>query len=157
MSDQNPQSPLLWLYLIYTQDQDITEDSDGGDGPYSTTTSRQYSYTFDGVFRTQPFHHYDYFDISVDKKTHESSKVYAVIVRYSDGDTFNHNSGKATIPAICGSWETANIIKKSIEDDTYLKGQDMYLEWTGYFNSLQYVEVEEFDVQDQLEKDTVLR
>lgn len=157
MSEQNSQSPLFWLYLAYTQDMDTEEDWDGGDGPYSTTTTRRYSYIFHGVVRTQPFRHHDYFDISVDKKTHESSKVYAVIVHYSDGDTFNHNSGKVTIPAICSSWETANIIKKSIEDDTYLKGQDMYLEWTGYFNSLQYVEVEEFDVQDQLEKDTVLR
>lgn len=70
--------------------------------------------------------------------------VWAVVVRYSTGSTFGHETGKGTVPAICDSEKKALAIQKMIEENKW----NNYAPWVGYFETLESVHVEECVIRE---------
>lgn len=67
------------------------------------------------------------------------TQVYAVIARYSDGNTFGSSYGHVWVGGVYGSYERA--AEKVKELEACDKG-DYSVPWTGYFNSLESLGVE---------------
>lgn len=70
-------------------------------------------------------------------------KVYLVVVRYTDGDTFGTTRGNWYIESACKTEEEALKIGESIEDGSY-KG---YKPWEGFFSGFESVEVIEMEIR----------
>lgn len=102
-------------------------------------------------------------------------EVYAVVVRYSDGSTFGRSTGHGSIQAVLGTAKEAEALAAAIVPDVrpnnngyygyrgitwescrealaaatgHKIGKDFYLCWTGYFSSLEDVEVHRLFVRD---------
>lgn len=83
-------------------------------------------------------------------------KIFVVIVRYGDGDTFGHTCGNWHVEGGYSTLEKAKTIKTSIENDEYGKSGKkeehyQYLPWKGYFASLETVEIHSFPLRDTVE------
>lgn len=129
----------------------VADDPGEDDGPYSGYRQVHRNVTVVGVGKTKDSfkstgYNSDYESVLVDDATFNSEKVWLVCVTYSDGDTFSNTSGLLNIPHICSQPEHAKIIADSIRRGTYMADLDMYLPWTGYFTSLENVEVLEKSV-----------
>jgi hypothetical protein len=70
------------------------------------------------------------------------NKAFLVIVRYTDGGTFGCTHGYWTLRGVFKTRGEAEGMAKSIRDESYeeVPGQQ-YLAWTGYFASLEDVEI----------------
>ena len=66
-------------------------------------------------------------------------KVYVVVARYGDGDTFSHSNGNIHIGGVFGTYDAA---KREIEALKSKEKGDYSVPWNGYFNSLDTLEVE---------------
>lgn len=83
----------------------------------------------------------------------ENGIVYAVIARYSTGDTFGHDAGRVQVMDVFDNNEDAAALTEALECserdksqsvvDFELKhgGRDYYLPWVGYFERLENVDV----------------
>lgn len=89
---------------------------------------------------------YRHHKIEFDPKGYDS--LYAVIVRYTTGDTFGSTYGAWEVASLVLTRKEAEKIKKDIEKETgdydpNLKG---YHPWNGYFESLEGVGIHKLDI-----------
>ena len=81
-------------------------------------------------------------------KVQAGDTLYVIVVRYSDGDTFGQSTGNYHFELATKDANKAVEVKNAIVAGTYKRErpEDVdhwydYLEWTGYFNSLEDVEL----------------
>lgn len=91
----------------------------------------------------------DTFDVA----PNEHGLVYAVIARYSSGDTFGRDDGRVAVMDVFDNNEDAAALTEALEDSVRDKsqavvdfelnhnGRDYYLPWVGYFEHLENVDV----------------
>lgn len=80
--------------------------------------------------------------------------LFIVVVRYSDGDTFGHSTGNFDFVQIVKTAEQAVKLRGFIAANKYKKymclgkGQrrEVHLSWTGYFNSLESIEIHKLEL-----------
>jgi hypothetical protein len=128
------------LYYTYRENRYIVEDTLGKDGPYSGYRETSCDWELLAVMRTpprDPYHSYLEFEGEL------SDRVFCVVARYSDGDTFSTTTGLGTVAAMVGTRGEAEEIKEQIEKGTW----EGYSCWGGYFNSLEGVTVERQEVE----------
>lgn len=140
------------LYLTYKENvtggERLTEEQFSDREPAYTKV------TFLGLFREPPksktfFPDPSVKEIEVSEDTGKASMVYLVIVRYRDGDTFGTSHGNWEVFRATEIEKEALSIKTDIESGAMEKRAEKegrYLPWTGYFNSLEGVEVHAFRV-----------
>lgn len=95
------------------------------------------------------WHGNDTFDV----EPNEYGVVYAVIARYSTGDTFGHDAGRVQVMDVFDNNEDAAALTEALEQSERDKSQDVvdfelkhgerdyYLPWLGYFERLENVDV----------------
>jgi len=90
----------------------------------------------------------DYRHYEVEFDPMEYKEVYAVIVRYTTGDTFGTTHGAWEAAKIVTNKQDAEKIKKDIEKETgdYDSKKKGYHAWKGYFESLESVVIHKLDV-----------
>jgi hypothetical protein len=88
-----------------------------------------------------------------DVEPNEHGFVYAVIARYSTGDTFGHDDGRVQVMDVFDNNEAAAALTVALEcserdkDQTVVDfelkhgGREYYLPWVGYFEHLENVDV----------------
>lgn len=158
------------LYIRYE------ETSTGGDRlscePYSDREPEYRTFEILGAYRNGEA------DIGTDEFTvnfdlTKVSRVFAVVVRYSTGDTFGHSYGHHYFEGIYKSEDEAIKIAESIKaydryNDKNRKDKSeywqykelkklsskpcdyVYLPWAGYFERLEDVELHELSLQDEI-------
>ena len=86
--------------------------------------------------------------------------VYVVSVIYETGDSFGYSTGNITITGVFNNIKDANTVKSYIEEqnkeEKYSYSKEVYLDsvgnykffspWTGFFETLEYVNVDAFVV-----------
>ena len=82
-----------------------------------------------------PYH--DEVEVDFIPEEHVGKEVYAIVARYSDGDTFSRTNGLGYPVAVGLTSEEADGILEAVKQDTY-KG---YKPWKGYFSRLETVEI----------------
>lgn len=71
--------------------------------------------------------------------------LYGIVITYSSGDTFGHSSGHKHIPIAFVSVEKANELAKEVNDKEHWDRDKYGYEcWSGFFESLEGVEVKKF-------------
>lgn len=99
------------------------------------------SVTFKSVVRESPgFFAYD-FDVS--EEVYSSERVFLVIPRYQDGNSFGTTHGNWDVWAAVATEDEALKIRESILSDDHT---DDYRPWKGYFASLEGVEIHCFRI-----------
>jgi hypothetical protein len=98
-------------------------------------------YTILGVY-TKPGNWHEEVDVSFDPAEFIGKQLYIVSVTYTTGDTFGTSYGHVAIKGVFTNQEEAENLCTSINDGTY-KG---YAEWDGYFESLESVKFESFQL-----------
>jgi len=162
MERQHPHAPPPGkrLYLGYT-----TTSSGGereSDEPYSSRSPQYIEVKFTSLTRQSGtfFAH----DIEVSDEVHAADEVFLVVVRYQDGDSFGTSHGNWTVFKAVTSEAEATEIAGSIEDGSLAKAVEadqkrgVYntcLQWVGYFNSLEGVEIHSFRVAEKPFSDNV--
>jgi len=68
-------------------------------------------------------------------------EAFAVIVRYSSGDTFGSSYGHGTVACICTDGKSAAAAVSAIQNGQVPQG-DTYAAWNGYFERLEGVHCE---------------
>jgi len=88
-----------------------------------------------------------------DVEPNEHDLVYAVIARYSAGDTFGRDTGRVQVMDVFDNNEDAAALTEALEGSEHDKsqavvdfelkhgGRDYYLPWVGYFERLENVDV----------------
>ena len=71
------------------------------------------------------------------------TQVYAVIARYSDGNTFGSSYGNVYVGGVYGSYERA---AEKIKELEACSKDDYTVPWNGYFNSLESLGVETLQI-----------
>lgn len=73
----------------------------------------------------------------------EGERVFLLVVRHSDGDTFGTTHGHAHFEGIYETREAAEAIAETINQDTYKSGRGKwnYIPWKGYFAQLEDIEI----------------
>lgn len=83
--------------------------------------------------------------VNFDPKQYIHKNIYVVKVTYSTGNTFGHSCGNVTFPEIFTTAEEANTVATAINNKEYTNcGR-----WTGYFESLEGVEVLELILNER--------
>ena len=136
------------LYVVYEEDcAEVIEDTYGDDGPYAGFTHDRYDYEVTGVYSTKPDSTVYYEERVLDSKN-QPEEVYVVIVRYSTGSTFGHSDGRGHIVGVYESEEKAKEVSEKINTGKF-KGKYGYTPWTGYFERLEGVEIDCFDIKEK--------
>lgn len=66
--------------------------------------------------------------------------LFAVVARYTDGDTFGCTHGYGSIEALVRTPEEARAVSKAIHDGSWNSPRG-YRRWTGYFSGLESVDI----------------
>lgn len=98
-----------------------------------------------GIQTTEPSSTFFNDSVEVEPEILDLKKVYLVVVRYRDGDTFGSSSGNYKFYSIRATAAEANADQKAIEADRDPKGP--YLEWDGYFCGLESVDIHLMDLE----------
>jgi len=93
----------------------------------------------------------NYTEVEVDFEPKKGDIVYFLVVRYQTGDTFGASYGNWETIGCYDNADQAVEIEKSIEVGTYGKDEEkddycLYHTWEGYFESLESVDIEVFEV-----------
>ena len=84
--------------------------------------------------------YYESFEVECDEVP---EKVYVVYARYSTGSTFGRSEGRLAIEGVYLTRDEAKAVVKSVNDGKY-KG---YAPWEGYFETLESIDWESFEVR----------
>lgn len=84
---------------------------------------------------------YEYDTLCTENSIEVGDVVYLVWAQYSTGDSFGQDGGQYELLEICMSREAATERKKYYEGVT-----DFSVPWSGYFENLDFVEVQSFIV-----------
>jgi len=148
------------LYLGYTSTSSGGEPE--SEEPYSSRSPTYITVTFTSLSRESGtfFVH----DIKVSDEVYEADEVFLVVVRYQDGNSFGTSHGNWDVFDAVATEDEAIKIAKSIEDGSLVKAVEAdqkkgiyhrYILWTGYFNSLEGVEIHSFKVAQKPPDDEV--
>ena len=114
--------------------------------PYADRADEHREVSFHGCYNAGPDGlNFDSTSVEVSKEVFEAKKVYLVVVRYEDGDTFGRSYGNWHIVDVVLTEEEARDIDSGIRSKTYTD-KCGYNCWEGYFNRLESVEIHEFPV-----------
>jgi hypothetical protein len=145
------------LWLRYEEKCRTISDNYGEDGPYTGFSEEEKEFKPLYLKLTEPkeklFHGVEKLEVDFDPK--DCTKLYLVVVRYTDGGTFGTTHGYHVVKGIFKDDDSAYDFKKQIEDgklpkSTYDFGgrtQECMHEWEGYFASLDSVEVHRLEVE----------
>ena len=137
------------LYMSYEQSERIVEDTYGEDGPYTGYTESEMEFSPLGLHKSRP-NVFLVEELKPDFDISNLRKVWLVIVRYTDGGTFGTTSGNWVVKGVFKSSDLAkaSALAKSIKDDTYVPAEKYgYMEWKGFFNKLDDVELHHMELK----------
>lgn len=129
--------------IYYTYSRDCIESHHSGEryGDWSA----EYNCEVTGLYLKVPSPvYYDPIDLYGNT---DCKKAWVVIVKYSDGDTFGSSSGNLCAYAAFSHKAEAEKCMKEILAEKSMRKFKAYQPWTGYFNSLESCEIEEFEIQ----------
>ena len=151
------------LYIDFTATEDVGEDTYGDNGPYTGYRETHTSIDVRSLHR-EPVETFGE-DVDVDAKTFNAKEGYLVIVRYSTGSTFGHETGKYLFVAVFTDRDDADALAAEIEKDNknsrnkdkwtfnpktpnvaYTEG-GIHCSWKGYFERLESVDVESLRIK----------
>ena len=130
------------IYVEYKETCIYSEESDFDGTEFSGSYYYEYDYKIIDAYVSKPNSIY-YEEFNVDKIP---NNIYVVVVRYNTGDTFGQSIGKGHIEKICTTPKEAYEIKSQIEEDKY-SNDEGYLQWQGYFEDLESVEVVSLNIK----------
>ena len=137
------------LYLDYNEDREGGEALDDAD--WSDHAPAHISFNLINILKYKEHIGRGWSEeIEVSEEIFNSKTVFLVVVRYSDGDTFGTTFGHWNIMAVYNLKTKARQLKERIENNK-LEKTDKYGDWktkpwTGYFASLEGVEIHEMPV-----------
>ena len=119
--------------------------------------NQDYDFNIEGVYTEKKESYLEEFDLQVQK----GSKVYGLVLRYSDGDSFGSATGKGELVWLFSEYEFAERVyheyMNSIKDDSIylmLEVDDKQFKRTkmgnivnGYFEALEGLEIQEYTVE----------
>ena len=142
------------IYFAYDNPKYFNNDAEEGDGPYL------YQGTYDGDYTVRSAHltpgDRDAFETN--ETIGEGDTVYVVYVVYGDGDTFGSSGGYSQIVAVTKDEDLAFKARDWAKspDTEWNKfdagwpetlGAPPYPQWSGHFNWVQAVRLEDFRVK----------
>lgn len=138
----------IGIYVTYEEGwlRNIS-DTSGGGGPFSGYIECENFFNITGAYMSNPSAVTPYYD-RVEKIFWQLPiKVFVILVRYSDGNTFGNTSGYGKIVAAAEYMYEA----KEIRDKILKKEWHGYNVWEGYFARLEKVEIKELVVHKRIE------
>jgi len=117
------------------------------DEEFSDRADEQRHYEVGDWFLTAKPKEFHYDPVPVPDWDPEAKVIYAVVVHYSTGDTFGRIEGCIDLPIAFVSYEEAQRVAKELQadskkDETFVDSKyGFFKSWTGYFESLDGVEV----------------
>lgn len=145
-----PPKPDDRVELFIETSRDTVRDYHSGEqwGEWETI----YNSRIDKVSRNKDLlHKWSFEAFKVPQSTYDADKVYVVVVTYSSGDTFGCSYGNIAIAFVTEDADEAIKAKKAVETDWSDKWRDHpkgvgYAPWNGYFEGVQSVEIQMFNV-----------
>lgn len=134
------------LYINYSEGRSGGELCEGEEnGPYASHEPIWTTFQINGIYTPETWDNSNWYkeEIQVDFTPNVGMPVYVVIVRYSSGNTFGRVNGCWCIEGVYTSIEEAENIKSKIYDGTF----EEYAPWIGYFEYLEYVDIEFFIIR----------
>ena len=125
------------LYLSYqssTQGGELQQDSIYRNPAYISVTFKSVAREKNGFFAH---------DFEVSEEVFNAERVFLVIPRYQDGNSFGTTHGNWEVWAAIATEDEALKIREAIVEDTLT---DAYPPWKGYFSTLEDVEIHCFRI-----------
>jgi len=145
MTKKKKQEVIHWtLYLTYDESMSGGEICEGQENdPWPSHEDEYIEFSLTRCNKTSHLAAWSKESVEVDFKPEVGSNIWVVVVRYSKGGTFGRTNGAWNIIGIYKNAEEAKKVEASIHDNSY----SGYKCWSGYFEELERVDVEQMTVE----------
>lgn len=123
-----------YIFVTYDERTYLTRDPDPDDN--WDAGEAHTDFTLERVFLDKPK---DIYCKALEKRHdfESGTSVFVVVVRYSTGNTFGHETGRGCIVEVCKTFEEAQQVSRLCESGDHPQSYT----WRGYFESLEDVEI----------------